>query len=176
MGRHDPKSETTKQKMSLAKRGLHYALKSKLKCRRCGWVWMRTIDRISQPCPKCGGIVEARQCRRAKNIVALKKFLQAHPRDHRAVYAMERKSILSLVGKGIIKCANCSCDRPELLEVNHINGGGGKEHRLNKAYLRDVLMLRRKTDDLELRCRVCNALHALELRFGKLPFRIEYIK
>ena len=32
----------------------------------------------------------------------------------------------------------------------------------------------RKVDDLELRCYVCNALHYLELKHGRLPMSIKW--
>ena len=36
----------------------------------------------------------------------------------------------------------------------------------------DIASGKRKTDDLELLCKPCNAIHYLELKFGKLPMRV----
>ena len=60
------------------------------------------------------------------------------------------------------KCVNCGCDDINALEFNHINGGGAEEFRTshnNQAYYYDIVMGRRT--DIELTCRVCNALHCL---------------
>lgn len=37
------------------------------------------------------------------------------------------------------------------------------------AFYRDIIALRRPVDDLEILCRVCNAKHYLEMKYGKLP-------
>ncbi len=73
------------------------------------------------------------------------------------------------------ECANCGCDDIRLLEVNHKNGGGGKEMekgRNSMAFYRDIIALRRPVDDLEILCRVCNAKHYLEMQYGKLPIAV----
>ena len=74
-------------------------------------------------------------------------------------------------------CVSCGCDREELLEINHVNGGGGKEFKKkgNKFYI-DIAKMRRETNDLELLCKPCNAIHYLELKFGNLPFQIKWVK
>jgi hypothetical protein len=84
----------------------------------------------------------------------------------------KRQRALFLVGRGQIECINCGCDRPEFLEVNHVNGGGGKENERSSKFYCDILTRRRKIDDLELRCKVCNILHYSERTYGNLPFRI----
>jgi len=61
------------------------------------------------------------------------------------------------------KCIYCGCDNPGALEINHKNGGGGKENR-NPAFdyrRRYREILNGKREDLELVCRVCNANHYL---------------
>lgn len=64
------------------------------------------------------------------------------------------------------KCVYCGCDNFNALEINHINGCGRREKRErwksgSKAYYLAILNGSRKTDDLELTCRVCNAYHYL---------------
>jgi hypothetical protein len=74
------------------------------------------------------------------------------------------------------RCFNCGCDRLVILELNHVKGGGytSGDSRLGQRLYHDIMMGRRNPDDFDVRCRVCNALHYLELRHGKLPFRITY--
>jgi hypothetical protein len=81
-------------------------------------------------------------------------------------------------------CSNCGCSDIRCLEVNHKNGGGNKEYRaygtmLNgiwhsggAKFYRAIYKGDRKTDDLNVLCRVCNNLEHLERRFGQLPFKI----
>jgi hypothetical protein len=62
------------------------------------------------------------------------------------------------------KCINCGCDNPEALEMNHINGGGAKEYRERHGACQKTLyfeILSDKRNDIELTCKVCNALHCL---------------
>lgn len=63
------------------------------------------------------------------------------------------------------------------MEVNHKNGGGNKELKSGKhtnVFMWDIYMGRRKTDDLNLLCRVCNSLHYLEMKYGKTRIRVVY--
>src|SRR5690349_5266768 len=81
-----------------------------------------------------------------------------------------------LVGRGSVLCIRCGCDRPEMLEINHKNGGGREElRRLKTTFYRMIARLERAVDDLELLCRPCNAVHALELRHGPLPFKVTWL-
>jgi hypothetical protein len=71
------------------------------------------------------------------------------------------------------RCIYCGCDNINALEFNHINGGGNKEARAvgggnQKEKCLDILAGRRT--DLELSCRVCNALHYL-VKLKGLPNR-----
>lgn len=86
-----------------------------------------------------------------------------------------RKTALLLVGGGIVRCVRCGCDRAELIEINHKNGGGAKEIKgKGSRMVRDIALLRRAVGDLELLCKPCNAVHALELKHGPLPFVITW--
>jgi hypothetical protein len=55
------------------------------------------------------------------------------------------------------------------LEINHINGGGRKERYNLRGYSFHYAIAtgRRRTDDLEVRCKICNVLHHIKLRFGE---------
>lgn len=78
----------------------------------------------------------------------------------------ELKSILFQFFGG--KCSHCGCDDLRALEINHVNGGGSKEHQLRGGYVfyADILSGKRKTDDLELLCTVCNAHHHIKVLKG----------
>lgn len=87
----------------------------------------------------------------------------------------DRLNILKKVGRGSIKCVNCGCDDYRIIEINHINGGGTKEkNRTNRQFFRDILNNHRTIDDLNLLCRVCNAEHFINLKFGIKNFKIIY--
>jgi|SRR3989304_9352135 len=73
---------------------------------------------------------------------------------------LKRKAMDKLGGK----CVSCGCNDYNALEFNHINGGGRKEREKDhsncqKQMCRDILAGKRK--DIDLRCRVCNAVHYL---------------
>ena len=71
-------------------------------------------------------------------------------------------------------CSNCGCNDINLLEINHMNGGGKKELDALKSGDLKYLIINgsRKTDDLNLLCRPCNGLDYLERKFGRLPLRV----
>jgi len=83
-----------------------------------------------------------------------------------------RKRLLTYVGRGQIKCVHCGCDKQELLEINHINGGGTKENVHPVKFYYGILCGKRGIEDLELRCKVCNTLHYLEMKYGKTGYMI----
>lgn len=88
-----------------------------------------------------------------------KKYHQKHREKIIEWNQNRRKEVLDVMGG---KCVYCGCDRVEALQINHKYGGGrqdpaGTGTRLIGAILHD----RRKTDDLEIACYVCNAWHKL---------------
>jgi hypothetical protein len=88
-----------------------------------------------------------------------------------------RLTNFNIVSKNNPVCENCGCTDIRLLEINHKNGGGTKEREKGKSSAKfawNIYMGRRNIDDLNLLCKVCNALHALEMKFGKLPFTVIY--
>jgi 5-methylcytosine-specific restriction endonuclease McrA len=80
--------------------------------------------------------------------------------SHKRYYDKIRKKVIDLLGG---KCVNCGCIEYSILEINHINGGGNQEmnrkNRCQKQFYLDILAGRRETNDLEVRCMVCNSLH-----------------
>lgn len=84
-----------------------------------------------------------------------------------------RREAVLRVGRGVATCRGCGCDAFGLLEINHINGGGVKEFaRIGPKFYRDIANQKRGIEDLDIRCKVCNARHALELKFGPQPYQI----
>lgn len=61
------------------------------------------------------------------------------------------------------KCVNCGCDNPDALEFNHMSGGGDEERNKISFYERRLYkeIIAGKRKDIELTCKVCNALHCL---------------
>ena len=92
-----------------------------------------------------------------KNWIATKR---SKDRDSQRRYWKKiRKQVIDKLGG---RCINCGCDNPDALEINHINGGGNEDKRINgngKQFYLHILNGTRKTDDLEMTCIVCNALH-----------------
>lgn len=62
-------------------------------------------------------------------------------------------------------CVNCGCDRLEILEINHIEGGGAKDHRHNVGQLQFYRKVYKDPDaksKYNVLCRPCNALHYVQ--------------
>lgn len=82
---------------------------------------------------------------------------------------------MEIVGRGKLICVNCGCSKSDFLEINHINGGGsaaGETKSGNSKFILSIIRGERDISDLDLRCKLCNNLHYLELKFGKLPFKV----
>jgi hypothetical protein len=67
----------------------------------------------------------------------------------------------------------------DILEINHINGGGRSEMKYhyknrNIHFLRDIVLGVRKKDDLEIRCKVCNIFYYIETIQGINGFTVNY--
>ncbi len=151
-------------------------LKTVLHCRSCGWSWRRATERTTESCPRCNKITG---CRIRKLIRSgFTNRANFKRKSAKEIYSAFRKRVLLIVGDGVVKCAWCGCDNPALLEVNHKSGGGAKEIRecggSTKLYWK-IINRTRPIDDLNPLCKVCNAVHALELKHGKLPFVVSYL-
>lgn len=150
-------------------------IKAVVACRACDWTWKPTTGFGHEPCPNCKKIRSVRDRKHEAKVPQLKAW-----RAHRPGYATEsdrtyRRRAVMLVGRAVIACVRCGCDRLELLEINHINGGGGKELKgTGHKFYRDIALMRRTVEDLELLCRPCNSIHFLEMKHGPLPFKITW--
>ena len=164
-------------------RASSYLLKERLHCTHCHYIWKYEGIASSTHCPLCGKLVDARD-----KTEYTKKYMELHPerkeklkewyrtyqkQHYEELKIKDRRKVLAIISKSITpKCANCGCDDIRLLEVNHKDGGGGKEMmkgQKSQSFYRDIIALRRSVDDLEVLCRVCNAKHYLETKYGKLP-------
>jgi len=78
-----------------------------------------------------------------------------------------RLNALKIVGKGKLECSNCSCKDVRILEINHVNGGGNQETKwlASSRFFLDIVQGKRKTDDLNLLCKVCNIAHFVKLKY-----------
>jgi len=90
-----------------------------------------------------------------------------------------RITILNIISNNNPHCVRCGCNDIRLLEINHKNGGGRQENQggiKSDDFYRHIYQGIRKTDDLEILCKICNAWHYLELKYGELPYKIFYKK
>lgn len=110
------------------------------------------------------------------------KWKKSHPDKYKETYIkynrIRKIKVLEKVANGSnLKCRRCGCDFIDLLEINHINGGGGKE--CNKSYQKfctAILNGSRSINDLEILCKLCNNLHYLEMKFGKTQYELYWDK
>lgn len=78
-----------------------------------------------------------------------------------------KRKVLEYLGGAF--CISCSCTDIRALEVNHKNGGGYQDQKKLKAsgikLWYSILNSQRK-EDFDVRCRVCNAAHFLQMKYG----------
>ena len=110
---------------------------------------------------------------------ATNRWKREHPEKYNAYWRRYNRKIrlkaLQCVSSDL-KCVRCGCDKVELLDINHKECGGYAEfkQKTHSTYIRDIIKGRRGTDDLEILCKLCNNLHYMEFKFGKLPFTISW--
>lgn len=165
-------------------------IKNILRCYKCCFVWKNTDSKTRTVCPNCGHILDTRNRKEYNKQYNLKhpegfdKFLKKYKNNRELCLERQKKwrdrlreEVLLLVGGKNYKCENCGCDDKRLLEINHINGGGNKELQKGKKSMRFYLSIarkQRKTNDLNILCKVCNALYYLEKKYGKTKHKIIY--
>lgn len=115
------------------------------------------------------GTPEKLEAHRKRGTEATRRWRERHPEKVKQVrkkqYDSRKHRAFKMVSTtGSIECRACGCDEISFLEINHVKGGGCKEHRESGrvATMERILKGDRKTDDLEILCRVCNALDFLE--------------
>lgn len=117
---------------------------------------------------------------RKESIEAMQKWRIDHPERRRQLnrehYQRLRLKVFNKLGGA--KCVYCGCDDIRILEVNHINGGGGKEQKKlrashnGKQLYEMIASGERATDDLNVTCRVCNMWHYVGLKYPDLKSHI----
>lgn len=141
-------------------------------CRQCDTTWRPAGQSARENCPGCGKKKDVRKREGGRgNIEKIKAWRAERPKQSTDWMRRQRRRALIIVGQGTIACVRCGCDRAELLEINHKNGGGRRD-LVGKWFYRSIVKLERETDDLELLCRPCNAIHYLEMKYGPLPIRV----
>ena len=74
------------------------------------------------------------------------------------------------------RCLHCGCDDLRILEVHHKAGGGRRERREvgGDGFYRNVVMGRRRLDDLEAFYRPCHAVQDIKRVYGVDSFHVEW--
>ena len=151
-------------------------MKGKL-CVKCGE--LKTLSEFNKSDKGVNGYYS--YCKSCQKIYNHKYWLRPEVRARQKI--LQRKWRISIRLQAMQKiqdvkqpfCSRCGCSDFRLLEINHKNGGGSKEYKSNRSHYhpcRSIVSNKRKVDDLEILCRVCNSLHYLELKHGSLPYEI----
>lgn len=153
--------------------------------------------KITLPCGVCGKpVTRSRSFMRyyqATNLFCNRKCFGISIREHpehrkkksktaawwRDRWQRQRRMAMLKVSPNL-QCSKCGCENIRILEINHKNGGGNKEFKQFydndvRKFWRAIISGQRKTDDLDLRCKVCNIVHYVEL-LGISGFKVIYTK
>lgn len=108
---------------------------------------------------------------RKMSLKAALKYYKGHRKEcierRKLLKKKIRDKVIKLYGG---KCQNCGCSNPEVLELNHIKGGGTKEFKAgisSDIRYRRVLRGMEPKEKYNLLCKVCNQAHYCKLRFGE---------
>lgn len=120
---------------------------------------------------------ETKKQKRLRMSENTRRWRARHPEEIKRVrkkqYNSRKLRAMNLAGGA--KCIRCGCDEFSFLEFNHKNGGGCKDWRESGgvAMVDRILTGKRNTDDLEIVCRVCNALDFLERKNNQSAKRFQ---
>lgn len=114
----------------------------------------------------------------------MKKWRHSHPEEQhkreRRYYANLKRRAMDRLGGA--KCVNCGSEVLSVLEINHKNGGGRKQlatirafHNLGIFY-RAIINEKVDIKELDVRCRVCNALYYVQETRGIKGYAITYTR
>jgi len=110
-----------------------------------------------------------------RNTTSVKEYQKGH-------HQKKRLEVLAKIDPSM-KCAMCGCDDTRFLEINHIKGGGRKEHKgrkkIDHSSTNFVMLIhkgKRSVEDLNLLCKVCNSIDHLERVYGKSGLRTVWEK
>ena len=104
-------------------------LKEVIQCRKCWFSFRYTGNTINTQCPNCGNNIDARDRNeysknRKEHFLNLARTRKSSQESHRNLH---KRALFVVVGHTNVKCSYCGCNDIRLLEINHKNGGGGKE-------------------------------------------------
>ena len=121
---------------------------------------------------------EWRKNNKDKDSASYKRWKEKNPDEYKKSWKNHninrRKNTLLKISPNLC-CNRCGCDKFELLEINHINGGGLKEvGRKNQAFVSKILSGERSVNDLEILCKMCNILHYVQMKFGPQPYTLDW--
>ena len=96
-----------------------------------------------------------------------------HEYDRKA-HRRLREKVFEVLGGA--RCSNCRCDVFDILEVNHLNGGGRRELKTKQSrqLYREIISGQVEQANYNVLCRVCNALHYVETVLGIAGFKIKW--
>jgi len=127
------------------------------------------------------GKTKRREYMRAYMVTYRQRLLAEGRLDREKQHQYDKKAHRRLRAKvfdvlGGAHCSNCGCDVFEILEVNHINGGGRLELKTKqtRSLYRDIIYGRVRQDNYNVLCRVCNTLHYVETIIGISGFQIKW--
>lgn len=90
---------------------------------------------------------------------------------------IKKEALIKISGEAI--CVYCGCNDIRILEINHKYLGGSKERKDKPCNVGHGLYIKitnglREVNDLEVLCRVCNALHYVKKKFDINNFKIKW--
>lgn len=158
----------------------------------CSTICQANAPKITKKCAVCSKDVTRRisqtfenktgnfYCSRECYFTGMRKQGSTHQQRLKRYHLEYRKRAFRKISDEI-KCVNCGCDIPEILEINHINGGGKAEIRLKygniyRKFLDGIILGTRETKDLNLLCKICNALHYVNEVLGINGFEVRFKK
>jgi len=118
-------------------------------CARCGKEFIATCKPQKYCSPQC------------RNVQIAVTYARKHPEKVRLVTLVShirlRKRVLEKFGG---KCIRCGIDDWRVLQLNHLNGGGTKEHKAKSRdrFYREILTGKRD-EDFNILCANCNILY-----------------
>jgi hypothetical protein len=97
-----------------------------------------------------------------------KEHYERHLENCRAYhYTNHFKAMQIISGKEKPFCIFCGCDYLGFLEINHKDGNGCEERKSysQEQFYKRIISGERKTDDLEITCRLHNQIHYLSMKY-----------
>lgn len=82
---------------------------------------------------------------------------------------LQRVRLQAMDKLGGPKCVMCGCDRLEILEINHIHGGGNADFaRISnqRQFYRRIINDLNATELYDVRCKPCNIVHYVQEILG----------